>query len=93
MKFKGVLVVGLPILRNPFAEVSHRALYVLDGAEGTSVVVVELVLRHEIGCRCLCHVHFLVQMFDLGGAVPYGFVKEGSIGRNIAIRGKVATKW
>ena len=85
MKFKRVLILDLPILWNPFAEVSHRALYVPNGANCTSVVVVELFLCYKIGCCSLYYVHFFVQMFDFDDAVLYGFVEEGSIRCNVTV--------
>ena len=91
MKFERVLILDLPILRNPFAKVSHRALYVPDGAKYTSVVVVELVLCHKIGCYSLYYVHFFVQVFDFSDVVLHRFVEEGSIRYNVTVQGKVAS--
>jgi hypothetical protein len=92
MDFEGILVVDLPILRYPFADVRHHALYLFDSAESTSAVVVKFLLSHEVDSYCLCHVHFLVQVFDLGRAVPHGLVEEGSVRSDIPVRGEIASE-
>ena len=94
MYLKCILVLCLLVLRYPFVEVSYHALNLLDSAKSSSVIVVKLVLSHKVGSRCLRHVHFLVQMFDPSYIVPYGSVKEGSIGSEVPVRGEVATnRW
>lgn len=63
----------------------------LNGAKYTSIVVIKLVLYYKIGCRYLYYVHFLIQVFNLSSTISYRFVKEGSIGYDIAVRGEVAS--
>ena len=93
IQLKCILIVDFLILRNPLAKVSHRTLYMFDSANCLRVIVVKLVLCYEVGCRCLRYMHFLVQMFNLSGAVSHGFVEERSIRCDVPIRGEVATKW
>jgi len=87
-----ILVVDLPILQNLLTEVSHRTLYMFDGAGCFRVIVVKLVLCHKVGCCCLCYVHFLVQMLNLCSTVLYGFVEEHSIRCDVPVRGEIAAK-
>jgi hypothetical protein len=54
MDFEGILVVDLPILRYPFADVRHHALYLFDSAESTSAVVVKFLLSHEATVCAMC---------------------------------------